>query len=240
MMTSSRIIFALRFRNLPTLQPQIKPALPIRASSGYARTTVGDTSLRATRLLMELSAACLAVGCCQVRPQPRAASAAPASQPASTPAAADTRATFRFARAADLRIILIARSDPASRYPLCTVQVYNNSEEDVIVGYEPGSVVVHCGEYERRGPAPTFVSRREILRPNQPVEFELPAGGWSRSPSAEPQELLIPTRLPPGGYPLWATFQPAAPTAGQVQSERDTYRVEEAKGQSATQPGNSK
>jgi len=159
------------------------------------------------------------------------ASGALAAAPAATRPATTrpTRLSFRLAVPADLRVILIIRSDPATHYPLCTVQVYNNSDDEVIVGYEPGSVVVHCGEYERRGPAPTFVSRREILRPNQPIEFELPAGGWARSPAAQPQELLIPMRLPPGRYPLWASFRTASTGESAVQSERDTYVVEKPK-----------
>jgi hypothetical protein len=160
------------------------------------------------------------------------ASGALAAAPAATRPAATrptTRLSFRLADASDLRVILVTRVDPATHYPLCTVQVYNNSDDEVIVGYEPGSVVVHCGEYERRGPAPTFVSRREILRPNQPIEFELSSGGWARSPTAQPQELLIPTRLPPGRYPLWASFRTDGPGESAVESVRDTYVVEKPK-----------
>src|ERR1700719_963902 len=84
------------------------------------------------------------------------------------------QATFRVADGRDLLATLITRPDTESHFPPVIVQIYNAADDDVIVEYEPGCVVMHCGEYEQHGPAAAFVSRREILRPSEPIEFELP------------------------------------------------------------------
>lgn len=157
---------------------------------------------------------------------PREASVAstrPATQPATT--RAGRWETFRVADATDLRAILITSPNPVGHYPACVVQVYNASEQDVVVLYEPLSVVVHCGPYELHGPPATFVSRREVLRPNQPIEFQMPAAGWSRSPTAEPRELLIPTELPAGTYPVWATFTLGGAGGQTIETAHYTFTV---------------
>lgn len=110
------------------------------------------------------------------------------------------------------------------RWPAATVKIYNNSGDEVIVGYEPGSVVVHCGEFEQRGPAITFVERREILTPKQPLAFELQPGGWMRSSGTAARDLMIPVELPPGKYPVWATFRLAGAN-DLVESPPDLYIV---------------
>lgn len=133
--------------------------------------------------------------------------------------------SFRLAEGKDLRATLIPRTDPTDHFPLSTLQVYNIADEDVIVGYEPGCVVVHCGDYEQRGPAVTFIDRREILRSQQPIEFELPSGGWARSPSSGARELLIPSELPAGRYPIWATFRVGGPNGDLIETARDMYIV---------------
>lgn len=144
------------------------------------------------------------------------------SQPAST-APADTE-TIRLARPLDLQLTLTTPANPSDHFPRAVVKVYNASNEDLIVGYEPGCVVVHCGEFEQHAPGMTFTQRREILRPKQPLEFEMPTGGWMRSPGPGGQDLLIPLLLPPGKYAVWATFQLSGSTKA-IQSPRDTYNV---------------
>jgi hypothetical protein len=132
--------------------------------------------------------------------------------------------TIRLAQPKDLQVTLMAPTNPSDHYPLATVKVYNVATHDVIVSYEPGCVVIHCGGFEQRGPGMTFTRRREILRPRQPLEFEIPAGGWSRSSTPGEQDLLLPVPLPPGKYPVWATFQLSGSTQ-LVESPRDTYVV---------------
>lgn len=132
--------------------------------------------------------------------------------------------TIRIAEPGDLQVTLMTPANPSDHYPRATVKVYNVSSEDVIVGYEPGCVVVHCGPFEQRGPAMTFTRRREILRPRQPIEFEIPAGGWMRSPTTGEQDLFIPLPLPAGKYPTWATFQLNGSTE-LVESPHDSYVV---------------
>jgi hypothetical protein len=132
--------------------------------------------------------------------------------------------TFRLAEPKDLQVTLMNPVNPSDHYPLATVKVYNVADHDVIVGYEPGCVVIHCGGFEQHGPAMTFTRRREILRPRQPLEFEVPAGGWMRTPAPGDQDLLLPVPLPSGKYQVWATFQLSGSTL-LVESPRDTYVV---------------
>jgi hypothetical protein len=171
----------------------------------------------------------LAVAVCCVAGCRATPSESPITSTRTTTLRATTRAgrweTFRVAEGKDLRAILITSPNPAGHYPTCVVQVYNASEEDVVVSYEPGSVVVHCGPYELHGPPATFVSRREVLRPNQPIEFSLPAAGWSRSPTNEPRELLIPTELPAGTYPVWATFRAGSQDGQTIETAHYTFTV---------------
>ncbi|HWE93926.1 MAG TPA: hypothetical protein VG269_08190 [Tepidisphaeraceae bacterium] len=119
---------------------------------------------------------------------------------------------------------LMTPANPSDHFPHATVKVYNTAAEDVIVGYEPGCVVVHCGPYEQHGPGVTFTRRREILRPRQPLEFELPAGGWMRSPTAGEQDLLLPVELPKGEYSIWATFKLIGSEQG-VESAHERFVV---------------
>ena len=148
--------------------------------------------------------------------------------PATRPAPATTQVagteTIRLAEPKDLQVTLMVPTNPSDHYPKATVKVYNAAADDVIVGYEPGCVVVHCGPFEQHGPGMTFTRRREILRPREPLEFEIPAGGWTRSPTPGEQDLLLPVPLPPGRYPVWATFELSGSTQA-VETPHDTYVV---------------
>ena len=148
-------------------------------------------------------------------------------QAAPTTSVADTfqRECPRVAGAKDLQPVLFFRKDAASGFPVSVVKLYNAADEPVIVGYEPGSVIVHCGDYEQRGPADTFVHRREILNPQQPLEIEVPAGGWTRSTVSGGTELMLPTQLPPGKYALWASFQVEGARGGTISTAPDAYQV---------------
>ena len=179
-------------------------------------------SVGISRWLLAIAVCCVA-GCRGTPREPAVASTRPATLPATTQGG--RWETFRVGEGTDLRAILITSPNPAGHYPTCVVQVYNASEEDVVVSYEPGSVVVHCGPYELRGPPATFVSRREVLRPNQPIEFNLPGAGWSRSPTTEPRELLIPTELPAGTYPVWATFRVGSEGGQTIETAHYTFTV---------------
>ena len=174
------------------------------------------------------AAVCIvAAGCHARQPAPVPSNPQPAAtRPSTAPTITAATETFRLAGPGDLQALLIAAPGGNGHFPLCTVKIYNVASEDVILGYEPGSVIVHCGEFERRAPDATFITRREILRPNQPLEFELPPGGaWARSPSAGSRELLVPIELPSGTYTVWATFRAAGPATATITSRRDVYRV---------------
>lgn len=167
---------------------------------------------------------CFMAGCYATPREPSTSN--PSSQPVE---AAQTQGgrwvTFRLAEAKDLRATLITRSGTADHFPVCTVQVYNVAGDDVVVGYEPACVVVHCGQYEQQGPATTFVGRREILRSQQPIEFELPPGSWAQASTTGARNLLIPSQLPSGKYPIWATFRIAGSDGPLVETPHDTYFV---------------
>lgn len=134
-----------------------------------------------------------------------------------------TRQSFRVAKAKDLQVIVFATQDPEHHFPNVAVKIYNIADEDVIVGYEPGSVVVHCGDYQKGGPAVTFVHRREILSPHQPLEIVIAPGGWTRSNVAGERELMLPTDLPAGRYELWASFRVEGDSA--IESRHEGYEV---------------
>ena len=191
----------------------------LRSDDDYS--SIGIAVTRYSRLTT-IAAAFLAAGCCAGRHD--ANEAHPSTAPVATTRPV-RQATFRIADARDLRATLITRPNTKSGFPLVIVQIYNGADDDVIVEYEPGCVVMHCGEYEQHGPAAAFVSRREILRPSEPIEFELPTGGWRRSPSATSSELLIPSELPRGTYPAWATLRLAGPDGGMIETPHDTYAV---------------
>lgn len=178
---------------------------------------------RLVRLPPAFVGVCVIAGC---HATPQASTSKPSSQPV---AAAQTQPgrwqSFRLAEAKDLRATLITRSGTADHFPVCTVQVYNVASDDVVVAYEPGCVVVHCGEFEQQGPAVTFVGRREILRSQQLIEFELPSGSWAQASATGPRNLLIPSQLPSGKYPIWATFRIAGVDGPLVETPRDTYYV---------------
>ena len=141
--------------------------------------------------------------------------------PESAPSPAAKEESFRPAETKDLRVMLATRPNPADGFPLAQVNIYNTSNDQIIVGYEPESVVLHCGPYEKHAPPVGFVERREILRPKQPLEFDVAAGGWIPSPNAGGQDLLIPTKLPPGKYQTWASFRLPGNDATTIASPRD-------------------
>lgn len=157
---------------------------------------------------------------------PKGAVAAPTSAPTTASSTSDATESFRRARADDLRILIGPRTVGKDGFPLASVQVWNNGGDDVIVEYAPGSVVLHCGPYEQHGPDLLLGRRREILEPQQDVDFAMPRGKWSRSPATTgPQDLMLPTELEKGKYPLWATFRVTGPGGEIVESDHDTYEV---------------
>jgi hypothetical protein len=159
------------------------------------------------------------VFCCQ-----SASPSAPESSASQTaPTTRPDRECIRVATAKDLQVILFAVKDREHGFPVSVVKIYNNAPDDVIVGYEPGSVVVHCGAYQQQGPAVTFVHRREILSPHEPLEIALPPAGWTRTNPAGERELMLPTDLPPGKYELWASFRVEGDA--EIQSRHETYEL---------------
>lgn len=173
-----------------------------------------------SRLPLILLILCLTAGCRSAQQTAQITTAIAPAAPTTRPI---DRECFRIAAAKDLQLILFSTRDAVHRFPVSIVKIYNNAADDVIVGYEPGSVVIHCGNYEQQGPAVTFVHRREILSPHQPLELEIPAGGWTRANAAGERELMLPTDLPPGRYELWATFRVEGD--GAIDTRHETYEV---------------
>jgi hypothetical protein len=167
----------------------------------------------------------LAAGC-QSAPADSTVLAATRATPALQTAPATQsaqRQLFRVATAKDLQVILFATKDDEHHFPNSIVKIYNAADEDVIVVYEPGSVVVHCGDYQKEGPPVTFVRRREILSPHQPLELAIPPGGWTRTNAAGEHELMLPTDLPAGRYELWASFRVEGDAV--IESRHEGYDV---------------
>lgn len=155
-------------------------------------------------------------GCCA---KPPASGPSPASQPA-----AGTYETYRVAESADLRLLIYGVKPAAKDFPYVLLTVQNISTHDTIVAYERGSLVIHCGPYVQHGPE-IFQRRRQILSPWATIVFDPPQDGWGElSPDGEP-ELMIPVKLPPGKYTIWATFQVAGPHGGTIRSDERTYEV---------------
>jgi hypothetical protein len=176
----------------------------------------GQARLSFVGLLMGL----LGTGGCRA-PQP-AASGMPATTSATT---TSTEQTFRTAEAKDLKMLVATQKPGADGFPVAVVQMWNASADEVLVEYQPGSVVLHCGPYEQTGPANVFGRHREVLDPQQELDFELRTSRWSRSATTGPRDLMLPTELPKGKYELWATFRMPGCGGGVVESDRDAYEV---------------
>ena len=105
---------------------------------------------------------------------------------------------------------------------LLTVQ--NISSHDVIVAYARGNLVMHCGQYVQTGPE-IFQRRRQILSPWATIVFDPPQNGWGELSADGQPELMIPLKLPPGKYTVWATLQVPGPHGGIIRSDERTYEV---------------
>jgi hypothetical protein len=161
-----------------------------------------------------------AIGGCGSPPR----ESAPSTQPAATAPSAGLQ-SFRPARAEDLRMLVATRKPGPDGFPIATIQLWNNSSDEVIVEYQAGSVVLHCGPFEQHGPAFVLGRRREILDPQQELDFTMPTGNWYRSPTTGPKDLMLPSDLEKGKYPMWATFRVPGPNGGIVESDKDAYEV---------------
>jgi hypothetical protein len=122
-------------------------------------------------------------------------------------------------------MLISARRAGADGFPIAAIQLWNNSGDDVLVQYQSGSVVLNCGPFEQHGPGQVLGRRREVLEPQQELDFEMPEGRWARSPTTGPRDLMLPSELPHGTYPLWATFRVAGAGGEFVESDRDSYRL---------------
>jgi len=132
--------------------------------------------------------------------------------------------TYRRAEPADLRLSIYGLKPAAKDFPYVLLTVQNISSHDTIVAYERGSLVIHCGPYVQHGPE-IFQRRRQILSPWATIVFDPPENGWGEeSPDSEP-ELMIPVKLPPGKYTVWATFQVAGTHGGVIRSDERVYEV---------------
>jgi hypothetical protein len=63
------------------------------------------------------------------------------------------------------------------------------------------------------------------LDPQQELDFTMPTGNWYRTPTIGPKDLMLPSELEKGKYPMWATFRVPGPNGGIVESDKDAYEV---------------
>jgi hypothetical protein len=132
--------------------------------------------------------------------------------------------TFRVGEPADLRLSIYGVKPAAKDFPFVLLTLQNMSNQDQIVAYERGSLVIHCGDFVQHGPI-VFQRRRQILSPKATIVFDPPDDDWAElAPNGEP-ELLIPVKLPPGKYTIWATFQVAGRHGGTIRSDERTFEV---------------
>jgi hypothetical protein len=132
--------------------------------------------------------------------------------------------SFSVARPTDLRLSIYGVKPAPNDFPSVLLTVQNISSRDTIVAYERGSLTIHCGPYVQQGPE-TFRRRREILGPWSTIVFDPPADGWTQTTSGGPPELMLPVKLPPGKYDVWASFQVDEPNGGSIRSDHRVYTV---------------
>jgi hypothetical protein len=132
--------------------------------------------------------------------------------------------TYRVAEPADLRLSIYGVKAAAKDFPFVLLTLQNISNRDEIVAYERGSLVIHCGSFVQHGPI-VFQRRRQILSPFATIVFDPPDDDWAElAPNGEP-ELMIPVKLPPGKYTIYATFQVAGRHGGTIRSDERTFEV---------------
>jgi hypothetical protein len=134
--------------------------------------------------------------------------------------------TYRVAEPADLQLSIYGIKPAADGFAGVVLMLRNTSGHDVVVAYGPGSVTVHCGPFIQSGPARVFGRRREVLDPEALIVFDPPEKGWTQLSSDGQPELMIPTRLPPGKYNIWATFEVPGPHGGIIQSDKRDYQAQ--------------
>jgi len=157
---------------------------------------------------------------------PIAAPAIPAATQKTSNAPTGVFETYRLADPGDLKFWICGTRTAAKGFPYVLLAVQNTSGGERVVGYAPGSVVIHCGPYIQRGPSGIFERRRQILDPNALIVFEPSEGGWAELGSDGQPEMMIPVALPQGKYSIWATFETPGPHGWTLQSDKRVFNVE--------------
>ncbi len=177
---------------------------------------IAKISLRRSLALPLLTSGLLVVGC-----TPSHHASAPI---AATSQPAPPRQSVRIATAADLKLYIHTWRAGPDGFPQLVLDLRSRVNDDLLVAYAQGSVVVHCGPYVQRGPLLTGLRRREVLDPYGSLNFFSPRGGWIEIAEDGTPQLVIPVKLPTGKYPLWATFEVAGEKPALIETERQTYR----------------
>jgi len=112
----------------------------------------------------------------------------------------------------------------ADGFPVVVVQLTNLSNDEVLVGYEKGSIEVHCGPYVQYGPFAVDGRRQEVLDARGWIQFPPPRGRWTLR-STRGAELMVPTTLESGDYPLSASFRLTTGDRAVIHSPRQVYSV---------------
>jgi hypothetical protein len=131
---------------------------------------------------------------------------------------------FRMANKADLDFTIRDITPGPAGFPSVVTDLRNQTDDDILTTYAPGSVTIHCGPYTQTGPAGTYGQRREILDSHGFIDFLPITGGWSNDPQNS-SDLMMPAQLPPGTYDIWATFMVVGSQPQLLQTRHESYTV---------------
>jgi hypothetical protein len=133
-------------------------------------------------------------------------------------------ASMRYARARDVELDLVSVKPGVDGFPVVNAVVRNLTNDQIVLEYGPGSLMVHCGKYFQRGPGATSAIRQEILQGYGYVEFAPVTGGWREKSGDGNIEMLVLERLPSGDYDVWGSFFSSKMQGGRLDSAHQTYR----------------
>jgi hypothetical protein len=133
-------------------------------------------------------------------------------------------ASVRYAVRQDVELDLVTVRPGPDGFPIVDAVVRNLTNDQIVLEYGPGSVMLHCGDYFQRGPGATSALCREILDAFGYVEFAPVSGEWREKSPDGGVELMFPTHLPPGDYDLWVSFFSSKLQGGRLDSIHQIYR----------------
>jgi hypothetical protein len=124
-----------------------------------------------------------------------------------------------------LQLDILETHPGSDGFPVAIVHLRNMTSSPILITYAPNTVTIHCGDFVQHGPGETFGLRHEILDGYSDLDFAPPTSGWSKTSANGQVELMLPSRLPPGNYDLWAGFDPPGEKSWNVQTTHRTFTV---------------